>query len=108
MISKQKGATPKYISVYGVFILFFVLIVPFLGCDLIQQLVPPDRPDSAAPVKIGFIYSPPDPGTTRNGAELAVALANEAGGISGVPIELLIMDDKREPSIGVQQCKETN
>ena len=106
MISKQKGATPKYISVYSVFILFFVLVVPFLGCDLIQQLVPPDTPDSAAPVKIGFIYSPPDPGTTRNGAELAVALANEAGGINGLPIELLIRDDQGDPSISVQRAKE--
>ena len=106
MISKRKGATSKYISVYGVFILFFVLIAPFLGCDLIQQLVSPDTPDSIVPVKIGFIYSPPDPGTTRNGAELAVALANEAGGINGLPIELLIRTDQGNPSISVQRAKE--
>ena len=106
MISKQKGTTSKCISVYSVFILFFVLTVPFLGCDLVQQLVSPDSPDSAAPVKIGFIYSPPDPGTTRNGAELAVALANEAGGINGLPIELLVRDDQGDPSISVQRAKE--
>ena len=63
-------------------------------------------PDSTAPVKIGFIYSPPDPGTTRNGAELAVALANEAGGINGQPIELLIRADQRDPLLSAQHAKE--
>jgi branched-chain amino acid transport system substrate-binding protein len=106
MLSKQNKVTSKCISVYGVFILFFLLTVPFLGCDLVQQLVPPDTPDSAASVKIGFIYSPPDPGTTRNGAELAVALANEAGGINGLPIELLIRDDKRDPVLSTQHASE--
>ena len=106
MIPKQDRARFRYISVYNVLILFFLLSVPFSGCDLVQQLVSPRAPDSADPVKIGFIYSPPDPGTTRNGAELAVALANEAGGINGVPIKLLIMDDKHDPSSGVQHAKE--
>ena len=50
-------------------------------------------------MKIGFIYSPPDPGTTRNGAALAVSLANEAGGINGQPIELFIREDNRDPSL---------
>jgi branched-chain amino acid transport system substrate-binding protein len=103
MIFKLKSTIPKYIS----FIPFLLFTVLLLGCDAIQQLVPPDEPpDSAAPVKIGFIYSPPDPGTTRNGAELAVGLANEAGGIHGVPIELLIRDDKRDPVLGTQHAAE--
>lgn len=107
MISKQKEATPKYISVYGVSILFFLLTISLFGCDLIPQLVSPDEPsDGVDSVKIGFIYSPPDPGTTRNGAELAVALANETGGINGLPIELFIRDDQRDLSIGVQRAKE--
>ena len=105
MTFKQNRAIPRYISVHGVFILLFFLTVSLFGCDLIPQLVSPNTPDSVASVKIGFIYSPPDPGTTRNGAELAVALANEAGGISGVPIELLIMDDQGDPSISVQHAK---
>ena len=96
----------SYTSICGILILFFVLTISLLGCDLVQQLVPPDTPDSATSVKIGFIYSPPDPGTTRNGAELAVDLANEAGGINGLPIELLITDDKGDPSMGVQRAKE--
>ena len=106
MLSKQDRTRFRCISIYGIFILLFLLSVSLLGCDVIQQLVSPDTPDDMASVKIGFIYSPPDPGTTRNGAELAVTLANEAGGINGVPIELLIMDDQRDPSIGVQRAKE--
>ena len=106
MLSKQDRTRFRCISVYGVFTLLCLLTLSLFGCDLIQQLVPPDElPDDVTSVKIGFIYSPPDPGTTRNGAELAVALANEVGGINGLPIELLIMDDQRDPSIGVQHAK---
>ena len=94
-------------SVYGVFALCLLLTVFFSGCDLVQQFIAPDEPpDSVASVKIGFIYSPPDPGTTRNGAELAVALANETGGINGLPIELLIRDDKRDPVLSTQHAAE--
>ena len=101
----------RCILVDGVLALFFLLTSCFLGCDLIQYLVSPDNlgiPDSGpeVPVKIGFIYSPPDPGTTRNGAELAVALANETGGVNGLPIELLIEEDKGDPLLGTQRAKE--
>ena len=109
MIFKQKSTMPRCILVYGVLVLFFLFTLFFLGCDLIQQFVAPvgtETPDSAVPVKIGFIYSPPDPGTTRNGAELAVALANEAGGINGQPIELLIKADQRDPLLSAQHAKE--
>lgn len=80
----------------------------FISCDRVHQVptpTDPDSPDDVSTVKIGFIYSPPDPGTTRNGAELAVALANEAGGINGLPIELLIKDDKRDALLGVQHAE---
>lgn len=106
MTFKQNRVMTSYTSICGIFILFFLLTISLLGCDAIQQLVPPDTPDSAVPVRIGFIYSPPDPGTTRNGAELAADLANEAGGINGLPIELLITEDKGDPSMGVQRAKE--
>ena len=85
------------------------MVVFFAGCQRIQQFIAPtdlETPDNKVTVKIGFLYSPPDPGTTRNGAELAVALANEAGGINGLPIELLIRDDKRDPALSVQYAKE--
>ena len=74
------------------------------GCERMRTATSPV--DSVTTIKIGFIYSPPDPGTTRNGAELAVAIANEAGGINGLPIELLIRDDKRDPELSVQHASE--
>ena len=95
--------------IYGILASFFFIVASFLGCQRIQHVVAPtdsETSDSTATVKIGFLYSPPDPGTTRNGAELAVALANEAGGIKGLPIELLIRDDKKDPALSVQYAKE--
>lgn len=82
--------------------------VLFVSCDRVHQVPTPTDPDvsdDVSTVKIGFIYSPPDPGTTRNGAELAVTLANASGGIKGLPIELLIRDDKRDALLSVQHAK---
>lgn len=102
----------RLIKFTSVVALLFSLTVCFLvGCEFIAPLVIPpgtgaDRPGGVDTVKIGFIYSPPDPGTTLNGAELAVMLANEKGGINGQPIELLVRDDQLDPSLGVQHAKE--
>ena len=98
----------RYITIFGIFISFFLISVFFLSCDRIQQVTAPDGSDplnDKETIKIGFIYSPPDPGTTRKGAELAVTLANEAGGINGLPIELLIRDDKRDALRSVQHAE---
>ena len=103
MLFQENRTALGYIAIFGVLASFF------LSCNRIQGVVAPDRaeiPDGAPTVKIGFIYSPPDPGTTRNGAELAVTLANAAGGINGLPIELLIRDDKRDPELSVQHASE--
>ncbi|RKU31775.1 hypothetical protein C6497_01075 [Candidatus Poribacteria bacterium] len=80
----------------------------FFGCERIQQVVTPVDLEPAVldTVKIGFIYSPPDPGTTLNGAEIGVAIANRNGGINGTPIELLIRDDNRDPVFSVKQAED--
>ncbi|MDE0469585.1 MAG: ABC transporter substrate-binding protein [Candidatus Poribacteria bacterium] len=109
MIHKRNPIALKCCVVSGILASFFLMVVFFSGCQRIQQFIAPtdlETPDNKVTVKIGFLYSPPDPGTTRNGAELAVALANEAGGINGLPIELLIRDDKRDPALSVQYAKE--
>ncbi|MDE0009539.1 MAG: ABC transporter substrate-binding protein [Candidatus Poribacteria bacterium] len=109
MIHKSNGITRKFRVVYGFLASFFLMTVFFFGCEQIQQVVAPidsEAPDRPVAVKIGFLYSPPDPGTTRNGAELAIALANAAGGINGIPIELLIRDDKKDPALSVQYAEE--
>ncbi|MCY3741449.1 MAG: ABC transporter substrate-binding protein [Candidatus Poribacteria bacterium] len=102
MLFQQNRATLRCIAIFGVLTSFF------LSCNRIQEVVAPDGmeiSDSGSTVKIGFIYSPPDPGTTRNGAELAVALANAAGGINGLPIELLVRDDQRDALRSVQHAE---
>lgn len=83
----------------------FILIgVIFSGCERVQPIITPQ--ESETTIKIGLIYSPTDPGTTRNGVELAVTIANEAGGIKGKKIELLIRESNREPLLSVQHAKE--
>ena len=109
MIHKPNEITRKFRVVCGFLASFFLMTVFFFGCERIQQVVAPtdsEAPDRPVAVKIGFLYSPPDPGTTRNGAELAIALANAAGGINGIPIELLIRDDKKDPALSVQYAEE--
>ena len=109
MIHRQNRIALRFRAVSGILTSFCLMVVFFLGCQRVQQVVAPtdsESPDNRGTVKIGFLYSPPDPGTTRNGAELAVMLANEAGGINGLPIELLIRDDKRDPTLSVQYAEE--
>ncbi len=107
MLFRQNRIKLRYIAVLGILTSFFLLSVFFLGCDRIHQVVAPVDSTTTVPtvVKIGFIYSPPAPGTTLNGAELAVALANEAGGVNGVPIELLVRDDKRDSVLSTQYAE---
>ena len=74
-------------------ILLFLAITLFLGCDQVQQLLvsPPDADDEEA-IKIGFLYTTPNRNNSRYGAELATLQLNEAGGVQGVPIQLIARD----------------
>ena len=71
-------------------ILLFLIITLFLGCDQIQQLLSPlpDTGDEDA-IKIGFLYTTPNRNNSRYGAELATMQLNEAGGVRGIPIQLI-------------------
>ena len=108
MLFQQNRKVLRYITIFGVFASTFLISVSFLSCNRIQQVAAPEGSeplDDKGTIKIGFIYSSPDPGTTRNGPELAVAIANEAGGINGLPIQLLIRDDKGEAVRSVQHAE---
>lgn len=109
MLTQWNGKMLKRVAIFAIITSFFLMTISFLSCNRIQQVITTDTAqlaDDAVSVKIGFIYSPPDPGTTRNGAELAVAIANEAGGVNGLPIELLIRDDKGDSALSVQHAEE--
>ena len=73
-----------------IWILLFLLITLFWGCDQVQQLLAPlpDGGDEEA-AKIGFLYTTPNRNNSRHGAELATMQLNEAGGVRGIPIQLV-------------------
>ncbi len=109
MLTQWNRTMLKDVAIFGIIASFFLMSIFFLSCNRIQGVVAPDQvhvPEDTDTVKIGFIYSPPDPGTTRNGAELAVAFANQTGGVNGLPIELLIGDDKGDSVLSVQHAEE--
>lgn len=83
---------------------FILMSLIISGCERIQPTILPV--DSETTIKVGLIYSPTDPGTTWNGVELAITLANEAGGIDGKRIELLLRESNREPLRSTQHAKE--
>lgn len=63
------------------------------------------------PVKLGFIGGTSgrvaDLGIAgRNGAQLAIELANQDGGIDGRKIELLVRDDEQNPEVARQRLRE--
>jgi len=58
--------------------------------------------EAPPPIKIGFIGGVSGRfadlgGTGRNGALLAIEMRNQAGGIDGRPVELLVRDDEQNP-----------
>ena len=71
-------------------IVLLLLITLFWGCDQVQQLlVPLPEVDDEDTVKIGFLYTTPNRNNSRYGAELATMQLNEAGGVRGIPIQLV-------------------
>ena len=68
-------------------ILLFLMVALFWGCDQVQQLLLPlPDTDGEDTIKIGFLYTTPNRNNSRYGAELATMQLNEAGGVRGIPI----------------------
>ena len=57
-------------------------------------------------VKIGFIHTTPRPKSSRYGAQLAVAQLNNEGGVHGMPIQLIVRDDKDDTERSVALAEE--
>ena len=71
-------------------ILLPLILSLFWGCDQVQQLlVPLPEAGDEDGVKIGFLYTTPNRNNSRYGAELATMQLNEAGGVRGIPIQLI-------------------
>ena len=74
-------------------ILISILVIPFSGCERVQQAVtPPD--DVPSTVKIGVIQPSGVAIGFSRGAQLAKAQRNDSGGILGMQVEFLIRDNQ--------------
>ena len=89
-MTKQRFQLTRCGFIGWFWILLFLLIPLFLGCDQVQQLLTPLPIESDEDViKIGFLYTTPNRNNSRYGAELATIQLNEAGGAHGIPIQLI-------------------
>ena len=80
----------------------------FSACDSEEVVGIIDAVDDAIEaetIKIGMLYSSPLPGTTRNGARLAVSEFNAAGGINGKLLVLEAEDDENNSQNSVASVK---
>ena len=77
-----------------------VLVVTHIGCDRAQKIVTPAQEQKT--LKIGFVVAG-ERVTYPNGAELAVREINEAGGLLGMPVELIGHINKEAiPEVSIQ------
>ena len=89
-MTNQRSRLTRRRYIGRLWILLPLIISLFWGCDQVQQLLSPlpDGGDGDA-VKIGFLYTTPNRNNSRYGAELATMQLNEAGGVRGIPIQLI-------------------
>ena len=76
--------------------LIAILFISISGCERIRQIVAPDvsAPEPISTIKVGVIQpSGLAPNFTR-GAELARTQVNDAGGLLGIPVEFIVMDNQ--------------
>ncbi|RKL63479.1 ABC transporter substrate-binding protein [Thermoanaerobacteraceae bacterium SP2] len=92
--------------------LIVLLIVSIVGCGQSgQQSTQPSSTDSssgtkAAPIKLGLVGPMTGPNAQagndmKNGAEMAIKEINNAGGINGHMLELIVEDDRSVPAESV-------
>ena len=100
MKQQVKTSTSQFFGDILMLLISVTLMAGVSGCEK-------EKP----PLKVGFVgsltgrYS--DLGVAgRNGATLAVEHINEAGGIQGRLVELIVKDDKNDPDVAVQVDKE--
>ena len=76
--------------------LIAILVISLSGCERVQQVVTPDAstPDAATTIKIGVIQPSGLAPNFTKGAELARSQVNDSGGLLGMPVEFVIMDNQ--------------
>ena len=76
--------------------LIAILIISVSGCERIQQVIlsEPATSDTVSTVQIGVIQPSGLAPNFTKGAELARSQINEAGGLLGMPVEFIVMDNQ--------------
>ena len=79
-------------------ILIAILIISLSGCERVRQIVTPDTStsDTMSTIKVGVIQPSGLAPNFTKGAELARAKVNNAGGLLGMPVEFIVMDNQGE------------
>lgn len=106
---KTKSTAQSCIMACGVVAVLLLMSLMFSACDVEDVIGVIDAVDDAVEsetVKIGMLYSSPLPGTTRNGARLAVSEFNETGGIDGQLLVLETANDENNTQNSVARVKE--
>ncbi len=63
------------------------------GCEKMMDMVPPTDDEMVSKLKVGLIHPYPNYITFGNGAKLAQAEINAAGGVLGMPVELVFREE---------------
>ena len=79
-------------------ILIAFLIISLSGCERVQHIVTPDTStsDTMSTIKVGVIQPSGLAPNFTKGAELARAKVNNSGGLLGMQIEFIVMDNQGE------------
>ena len=76
--------------------LIAILYISFLGCERVQQVTTPEThtPDATSTIKIGVIQPSGLASSFTKGAELARSQVNNTGGLLGMQVEFIVMDNQ--------------
>ena len=76
--------------------LIAILIISLSGCERVRQIVTPDTStsDTMSTIKVGVIQPSGLAPNFTKGAELARAKVNSSGGLLGMPVEFIVMDNQ--------------
>ena len=79
-----------------ILILIAIIVVPFLGCERMKQIISPDvsTSDTMSAIKIGVIQPSGYYTSFTKGAELARTQINNRGGVQGMQVEFIVMDNQ--------------
>ena len=82
-------------------ILIAIFVIPLSGCERVEHIVTPDSPtsDTMPTIKVGVIQPSGLAPNFTKGAELARGKVNHAGGLLGVQVEFIVMDNQGDKEI---------